>query len=156
MCLGVVRRMFHYMQGGPNRCRLSFQQRSEILDKLKALNGALPSKFAQQPRTLLELDRWKATELRQFLLYTGPVVLRRVVSHAVYSHFLSLMVAMSVLLNSDDAEREEHLDYVRELLVYYVRKCKDIYGKTFTVCNVHSLIHLPYDVEHFRCSLNGI
>ncbi|KAL1250927.1 hypothetical protein QQF64_018723 [Cirrhinus molitorella] len=30
---------------------------------------------------------------------------------------------MSVLLNSDDTEHEEHLDYVRELLMYYVRKC---------------------------------
>ncbi|KAL0150376.1 hypothetical protein M9458_054193, partial [Cirrhinus mrigala] len=156
VCLGVVRRMLHYMQGGPNTCRLSFQQRSDISDKLKALNGELPSEFARQPRTLLELDRWKATELRQFLLYTGPVVLRRVVSPAVYSHFLSLMVAMSILLNSDDAEREEHLDYVRELLMYYVRKCEDIYGNTFTVYNVHSLLHLPDDVEHFRCSLNGI
>lgn len=32
----------------------------------------------------------------------------------------------------------------------------DIYGNTFTVYNVHSLIHLPDDVEHFRCSLNGV
>ncbi len=73
VCLGVVRRMLHYMKGGPKTCIPSFQQRSEISDKLKALNGELPSEFARQPRSLLELDRWKATELRQFLLYTGPV-----------------------------------------------------------------------------------
>lgn len=156
VCLGVVRRMLHYMQRGPHTCRLSFQQRSDISDKLKALNGELPSEFARQPRTLLELDRWKATELRQFLLYTGPVVLRKVVSHAVYKHFLSLMVAVSVLLNSNDADRKEHLDYARELLMYYVKKCEAIYGNTFAVYNVHSLIHLPDDVEHFNCSLNGI
>lgn len=156
VCLGVVRRMLHYMKGGPNTCKLSMQQRCEILDKLKALNGKLPSEFARQPRSLLEFDRWKATEFRQFLLYTGPVVLRRVVSHAVHNHFLSLMVAMSILLNSDDAEHEEHLDYVRQLFMYYVRKCVVICGNTFTVYNVHSLIHLPDDVEHFRCSLNGV
>jgi len=156
VCLGVVRRMLHYMQRGPHTCRLSFQQRSDISDKLKALNGELPSEFARQPRTLMELDRWKATELRQFLLYTGPVVLRKVVSHAVYKHFLSLMVGVSVLLNSDDADRKEHLGYARELLLYYVKKSEAIYGKTFAVYNVHSLIHLPDDVEHFNCSLNGI
>ena len=60
------------------------------------------------------------------------------------------MVAVSILLNSDDAEREEHLDYVRELLMYYVRKFEDIYGNTFTVYNVHSLTHLADDVEHFK------
>ncbi len=61
------------------------------------------------------------------------------------------------MLNSDDTEREEYLDYVRELLMYYLRKCKDIYIETPSpYTNVHSLIHLPDDVEHFRCSLNGI
>jgi len=43
VCLGVVRRMLHFM---PNTCKLSFQQRSRISDNLKSLNGKLPREFA--------------------------------------------------------------------------------------------------------------
>ncbi len=84
MCLGVVRRMLNFMRQGPKTCRLSLQQRNWISSHLDSLNGELPREFARQPRGLQELDRWKATEFGQFLLYTGPLVLRKVVSRAVY------------------------------------------------------------------------
>ena len=58
----------------------------------------MPSEFARQPRSLQELDRWKATEFRQFLLYTGPVVLKGIVSKELFQHFLTLNVAMTILL----------------------------------------------------------
>lgn len=92
--LGVVRRMLSYMTRGPKICRLSFRQKEEISQRLLALRGKMPSEFVRQPRGLHDLDRWKATELRQFLLYTGPVVLKDVVSPDMYKHFLSLTVAM--------------------------------------------------------------
>ena len=156
VCLGVVRRMLHYIRNGPPVCKASSQQRKMISDNLASLSGKMPCEFARQPRTLLELDRWKATELRQFLLYTGPVVLKGVVSGDLYNHFLTLTVAMSILLNSDDQKRNEYLPYASELLVYFVKKCREIYGNTFAVYNVHSLVHLPADVQNFQCSLNDV
>ncbi len=74
VCLGVVRRLLIYLTRGPKVCRLSVRQKDAISQKLIALRGKMPSEFARQPRGLHEIDRWKATELRQFLLYTGPVV----------------------------------------------------------------------------------
>lgn len=54
---------------------------------MTSLNGKMPREFARQPMSLDYLDKWKATEFRQFLLYTGPVVLKSVVSADTYHHF---------------------------------------------------------------------
>jgi hypothetical protein len=78
VCLGVVRRMLNFWKKGDKIIRFGSRQIMEISDQLVALRNFISSKFARRPRSLMELDRWKATELRQFLLYTGPVVLKNV------------------------------------------------------------------------------
>jgi hypothetical protein len=156
VCLGVGKRILSFLTSGPTECRLSHQQRTQISEKLVGFNGRMPSEFARQPRSLSELDRWKATELRQFLLYTGPVVLRGVVSDAVCEHFLSLSVAISIMLDSNSEKRAAYLDYAQELLTYFVENAKDIYGDILTVYNVHNLLHLHEDVRYFNTSLNEV
>ena len=59
-CLGLVRRILNFLKKGPVSKIPAFQLR-EISDKLIMLNGKMPSEFASQPRSLQELDRWKAT-----------------------------------------------------------------------------------------------
>ncbi|XP_038062953.1 uncharacterized protein LOC119733615 [Patiria miniata] len=156
VCLGVVRRILVYLKKGPRVCKLSIQLQNRISDNLKLLNGQLPSEFARQPRTLDILEKWKATEFRQFLLYTGPVVLKGIVDENLYEHFLTLSVAMSFILDNHDDKRNEYLPYSRQLLEYFVGNCQNIYGPTFNVYNVHNLTHLCDDVEHFQCSLNEL
>lgn len=156
VCLGVVRRILSFLKHGPTQCRQSARQISEISNRLVSLSGLMPSEFARQPRSLLELDRWKATELRQFLLYTGPVVLRDVVPTPIYDHFLCLNVAIAFMLDADADKRNFYLPYAKELLECFVGNCPDIYGNTFTVYNVHNLIHLHEDITFFQCSLNDI
>ena len=156
VCLGVVKRMLCYLKKGPRECRLSTQLISQISINLELLQGKMPSEFARQPRSLDYLDRWKATEFRQFVLYTGPVVLRNVVSDEMYTHFLTLTVALSILLDSDQEKCKQNLQYAKDLLLYFVRKSESIYGKTFVVYNVHNLLHLADDVEYFNCFLNEV
>ncbi|KAK6191229.1 hypothetical protein SNE40_002965 [Patella caerulea] len=153
VCLGVVKRVLHYLKNGPRQCKLGGHQISAISAKLKSFQGLLPSEFARQPRGLNELERWKATEYRQFLLYTGPVVLKKVLS---YTHFLTLTVAMSILLSTDPATRNANVDYADQLLLFFVKNCNKIYGGTFNVYNIHNLVHLADDVRTFDCSLNEI
>lgn len=156
VCLGVTKRILLYLRKGPRMCKLSVQQINQISSRLALMKGAMPSEFARQPRSLLEVDRWKATEFRQFLLYTGPIVLRDVVSKEVYEHFLALSVAISILLETNRERRNTYLNYASELLEFFVKNCHYIYGDTFTVYNIHSLVHLVDDVRHFNCSLNEI
>ena len=71
-------------------------------------------------------------------------------------HFLALSVAMSIMLQSDNHTRNFYLEYAQELLLYFFMQCKIIFCDTFTVYNVHSLVHLPDDVTFFKCSLNEL
>ena len=98
VCLGVVRRMLNFLCSGPRVCKLSQQHLHIISDRLHGLRNQLPSELPRQPRSLKHLKRWKATEYKQFLLYTGMSVLKDVVTKEVNEHFLCLSVSISVLL----------------------------------------------------------
>lgn len=145
-----------FFKKGPPECGLSHRKVGEISTFLVSLSGKLPSEFAHQPRPLADLDWWKATELRQFLLYTGPVVLKKVLHRNVYEYFLCLTVAISILLDSYEKKRSAYMDYAKQLLDYFVDISKQIYTPLFWVYNVHNLKHLSDDSSHFMCSLNDI
>lgn len=115
VCLGVVKRILLFLIRGPSNCRLHRRQQEELSERLVSLNGAMPGEFVRQPRSLNEIDRWKATEFRQFLLYSGPVVLSSVIPQPLYSHFLTLTVSMSILLEKDTEKRNAYLDYAKAL-----------------------------------------
>lgn len=75
VCLGVMRRMLNFMvKKGKHIVRLSSQMILDFSTKLDMCKKHIPSEFARKPRSLRYIDRWKATELRQFLLYTGPIL----------------------------------------------------------------------------------
>jgi len=155
VCLGIVRRILNFLKSGPRLCKLSQHQISEISDHLSSLKGCLPSEFVRQPRSMFELDRWKATELRSFLLYTGPVVLKSVLEHDIYNHFMCLSVAVSIMLTSNNDTRNNLKEYAKALTRYFVSHAPDFYGETFNVYNVHSLIHITDDLTESK-SLNDM
>ena len=99
-CLGVVKRMLSIWMKGPLNHRLVSRTINHISSDLVDLKPCIPMEFARKPRSLSEMDRWKATEFRQFLLYTGPVVLERHLDEYVYKNFLLLSISMHILLNS--------------------------------------------------------
>jgi len=107
----------------------------------------MPRDFCRRPRSLAEIDRWKATEFRLFLLYTGPIAIRSFVSEIVYKHFLLLSVA-SFILSSPELCLQ-YCDYAESLLKLFVSNIAKIYGKDMLVYNIHGLLHLAADVRRY-------
>ncbi|XP_065662776.1 uncharacterized protein LOC136085401 [Hydra vulgaris] len=102
------------------------------------------------------LDRWKATKLRSFLLYTGIVALKGIVDNSVYKHFLSLCLAIRLLCESDNVMRNSNLESAQQLIEYFVINSREIYGDLFCVYNVHGLLHICDDVKFYGVSLDKL
>ena len=98
LCLGVMKKLILSWIRGSRDVKLSADQVGVISSRLVALKSFVPSTFARKPRGFAEIDRWKATEYRQFLLYTGKVVLFDILSPALYEHFLTLSVASCIMV----------------------------------------------------------
>ena len=78
VCLGVMKRILIMWIKGPLQCRLGSRDIGEISNQVIGLKDFILCEFARKLRSLKDIDRWKATEFRQFLLYTGPVVLSQI------------------------------------------------------------------------------
>ena len=76
---------------------------------------------------LSEIKRWKATDFQQFLLYSGLVVLKGIVTDQFYYHFLSLSIAIRIMLESDSEVRQNNLAYAKKLAIYFVQKSNELY-----------------------------
>ena len=157
VCLGVVKRLILFWKEGPRGShRLSAAQLSQMSNKLEEMTGLFPSEFVRQPRGFDEVKRWKATELRQFLLYSGCVALKDILTHKYYKRFLMLSLAMRILLDENENIRSHYLTYARDLLRCFVAKCQELYGNTFIVYNVHGLLQLWEDSLFFKKPLDEI
>ncbi|KAK3868236.1 hypothetical protein Pcinc_026365 [Petrolisthes cinctipes] len=146
-CLGVMRRLLLIWIKGKKETRLTARHVDDISKKLLQIQQFVPREFARKPRGLEVIDRWKATEFRQFLLYTGKLVLKGILRSDLYSHFMTLSVALCILVSPRLVQT--HKDYAHLLLVYFVRRGRELYGKEFLVYNVHCMLHLAEDACWF-------
>lgn len=147
VCLGVMRRLLHlWLRLGPLTCRLSGFQATVLTERLVGAKKNVPMEFARKPRAVREIDRWKATEFRQFLLYTGPVMLKDLLSTEVYKNFLLFFVGIFILCNNSLIG--DHIDYANDILRLFVTHFGQLYGPKFLSYNVHCLVHLAEDAKH--------
>lgn len=149
VCLGVVKKLLSaWILGKYSRLsKLSARSISIICERLSILRVYCPSDFARRPTSLDRFSKYKATEFRQFLLYTGPVVMYNVLSEQLYNHFLFLHVAIRVLVSKSPSRK--HLRFAELALQKFVLRCNILYGSTFHTYNVHGLLHLTDDVKRF-------
>ena len=147
VCLGVVRRLLLIWLRGPLPLRLPARSVAEVSARLISLRQHTPCEFARKPRSLTDIDRWKATEFRQFVLFTGPVVLKKILPDQLYNNFVLLHVAITCLLSPTLCSL--YVDFSEKLLKKFVLHGIEVYGEEFSVYNVHNLIHLADDARQF-------
>lgn len=113
------------------------------------LKPTAPSEFQRQPRSLKYWRQWNTTELRQFLLYTGPVVLKNIIKEDVYLNFLSLHLAIAIFSRNEYTQNDKYLEYANSLLKSFVETFEIKYGKEYISHNVHNLLHILNDVRRY-------
>lgn len=72
--LGIMKKLLQFWIKGKHNVRMVATQITLASTSLLSMSSFLPKEFARKPRKLDEVDRFKATELRQLLLYTGPII----------------------------------------------------------------------------------
>jgi hypothetical protein len=146
-CLGVMRKLLYLWTRGPvsTGTRLGRQAINNLSELLVLFKDQVPFEFGRKPRSVDDLDRWKATELRQFLLYTGMVCLHGLVEEAVYNNFMLLSVSMHILLSPSLSQ--DYSEYAGELLRAFVKNFGEIYGLHLVSYNVHATVHLAEEAK---------
>lgn len=147
VCHGVMKRLIQIWIGGKLPNRFPSLVVKNISLKLESLAKCIPVEFARKPRNLYDMARWKATEFRQFLLYTGPVALcSRDISPDISTNFMSLHVAISILLQNSS---ENLVKYSQSLLEHFVSTYGVLYGEDQISHNVHNLLHISDDYVRY-------
>jgi len=154
ICLGVVRKLVRQWVKGKLSNRLPNRDKKLISNRLLLFRKSFPSNFQRKPRSLWEIDHYKASELRTILLYTGVLAFKDIIPKSNYKNFLLIHSAMFILL-SDKASHKEWNKLAKELLHEFVAGVEKIYGSEFLIYNIHSLIHIPDDSLNYG-SLNTI
>ena len=105
----------------------------------------LPVEIKRAPRPLVELTRWKASEFRAFLFYVGPIVLHPFVSKEIFRHFLSLSIAIRLLMS--DKISQSDLLRAGSAMQYFTNNVVQLYGANAQSYNIHSLRYLVLQVR---------
>lgn len=144
VCLGVTRKLlFLWVKGKKCPGRLRPHQVDQLSTNLLKIKTSIPKEFSSKPRPIRDLEHWKATEYRQFILYTGPTVLKKILAPQFYQHFLCFHVAITILANPNTYLSKNN--YAQELLIYFVNNFGELYGKKYNSHNLHNLLHLSRD-----------
>jgi hypothetical protein len=72
---------------------------------------------------------------------------KKICTDSNYNHFMTFSIAICILVNHRLVE--QHRDYAHQLLLHFVSKGDQLYGREFLIYNVHSLLHLTRDASRF-------
>jgi len=145
VCLGVMKRLLEFWIKGKKDVRINDENKILISNEIVHLRSYVPSEFCRLPKVLDDLEYWKATELRFFLLYSGLIVLKGKLNNRFYFHFKLLVSALRILVCDNICQLHNQLAEI--FLKEFVSQYSNLYGPHNVSYNVHNLIHLPMFVK---------
>ncbi|CAH0558730.1 unnamed protein product [Brassicogethes aeneus] len=146
--LGVTKKILSaILEGKYAHTRLNARKINILNARMQIIRDYCSSDFGRRPAPLSKYSRFKATEFRQFLLYTACAVLQNVISDECYRHFM-LLSCVTRLLSFVEIE-EEHFVFCENALKSFVQMAKILYGEQFLSYNIHGLLHVVEDVRKF-------
>lgn len=147
--LGIAKKILVALIAGEYNKKIKLKSSTLKLlnDHLELIQKYCPSEFSRRQRIITEYVRYKATEYRQFLLYTGPLIFHNRLEKSIYLHFLILNTAIRIL--NLPRPNKSSLTFADIALKKFVEECPYIYGPRFMSYNVHGLLHINEDVERY-------
>lgn len=156
-CIGIMKKLIEYWLHGNNNVRLDVRARQELSRRLESIRSNIPLEFQRKTRSIYCVPKWKATEYRFFLLYCGPVILRKLFSEqnaCFYDHFLLLHVAARILCSESFCYI--YIMRAKNYLRTFFSSMQGFYGIKSQTVNSHHLIHVFQDVITMKCNLTRI
>lgn len=138
VCLGQMKKLLMLWLRGPAclECRFSGKKIKNLNSDMSAFKKYICFEFARVSTTVEELDRWKVTEYRTFLLYLGPVLLYKYLPNNYFKHFLAFFhYAIRILCHPTDYLQNN--EFAKKLLLYFVQYYEVLYGKENVIYTVH-------------------
>lgn len=149
VCLRAMKRLLKFWVRSKQSKRIPLEKCDATNVELNNLSDFFPSKFFRLPRSLNDIEYWKANEFRTFLLFTGPIILKGRIKKQFFLHCIKLHCAIKILVTSVLCLTKNEIAY--NLILDFVNEFKINYGAHFITHNSHSLIHLPYYVKIHGC-----
>jgi len=146
VCLGIMKRLSQFWKNFQKLVTfLNNDCEQQISNELVNLHPNLPSEFNRLTRSIDELEYWKATEYRTFLLYTGHILLKGRIKSSLYQHFLLLHSAIKILISNETCFSLNYL--ANNFLKQFVQDYPNLYGEEYVKYNVRGLIHISNFVK---------
>lgn len=144
--LGVMKRLLCHAKYGWIHGRPPFKIRASKVNDINLqfskFNKYIPCEFSRKTRSIIECKRYKATEFRLLLLYTGIIVFKKNIPKKYYSNFLCFSVGTIILSSPEYSKDNAFLEYAHDLFVHFIKNSIQLYGQDFVSHNVHNLLHI--------------
>ena len=129
---------------------------AQLSNKYVSWRNYSPCDFARSPRQMLK-EKWKATEWRQLLLYTGVPLLKECdVKDKYVVNLQYLMCAMRILSDPELCIVDSNLSIADDCIKKFVGYAVDLLTEEFAVYNVHVMLHMVDDVRACKRPLDEL